>query len=425
MDLDFWFSEASQPMSMTSTFLGNDRYGNETTLFKIFCALATTQTEAFSGAPPPTNGAPRDRAPIGNFTRQRSQSTTIKSERGESVASEGSQKPNTASRRSSARPRASLTMTVEPERPPPMVTVVGSGAFSASQGPGTNGPEPLFQPGPSQGSMPSMSQRMTQQEVLDLAGMGDLDLEAMLDEDDEDMAEVAGNSNGPEGQDIPDGWEDIEADFNNISTQRMSTQKEDIFAAQQRPSGGSSSISQRQFSLSNRGSGSDSIRPVEPSRGETSLEIESISRTASREASSKGRTLSREPSRGEPGRAGTGRALSREPSGASDLKREPSRAASNSRGNSRERGDLKRSTSRPRSREPTPREGSHPSSRRNSTSRRNTTSQFQPDPAIFGEEETVLSDEELGPTQTSGGRVVSHDCRSVLTSSSRRCSTTN
>ncbi|BEJ17581.1 hypothetical protein CspHIS471_0609820 [Cutaneotrichosporon sp. HIS471] len=407
MDLDFWFSEASQPMAMTSTFLGNDRYGNETTLFKIFCALATTQTEAFSGAPPPTNGTPRDRAPVGNFSMRRSQSTTIKSERSESIASDGGQKPSTAPRRSSARPRASLTMTVEPERPPPMVTVVGAGMFSASQGTGPNDPEPLFQPGPSsQGSVMPMSQRMTQQEVLDLAGIGDLDLEAMLDDDMEDMAELA---DGADALDIPDDWDDIEADFNNISPQRLSTQKEDIAAAQQRASGNSSSISQHQFSLSHRGSDSDPIRPVEPSRGEASLEAESIVRTASRELSGIKSALSREPSRAEPNQGGTVRTLSREPSRRSStdqgLAREPNRAASNDQPLSREPSNAGRSTSRPRSREPPSREGSRPSSRRNSTTRVDSSTQFRPDPTFFGEDETVLSDDELGPTQVSSGRV--------------------
>ncbi|BEI88484.1 uncharacterized protein CcaverHIS019_0112020 [Cutaneotrichosporon cavernicola] len=378
MDLDFWFSEASQPMAMTSTFLGNDRYGNETTLFKIFCALATTQTEAFSGAPPPTNGTPRDPAPVGNFAMRRSQSTMIKSERSESVASDGGQKPTTTPRRSSARPRASLTMTAEPERPPPMVTVVGAGMFPASQGVGPNDPEPLFQPGPSsQGSVMPMSQRMTQQEVLDLAGIGDLDLEAMLDDDLEDMARLA---DGADALDIPNDWDDIEADFNNISPQRLSTQKEDIAAAQQRASGNSSIISQRQFSLSHRGSDSDPIRPVEQSRGEASLEAESIAGTASRELSGNTSALSR-------------------------LEREPNRAASNDQPLSREPSNVGRTTSRLCSHEPPSREGSRPSSRRNSTSRVDSSTQFRPDPTFFGEDETVLSDDELGPTQVSSGRV--------------------
>ncbi|GMK57477.1 hypothetical protein CspeluHIS016_0403110 [Cutaneotrichosporon spelunceum] len=404
MDLDFWFSEASQPMAMTSTFLGNDRYGNETTLFKVFCALATSQTEAFRGAPPHVNSTQRDRAPVSNFAMRRSQGTAIKSERSESVASDRGQKPSTATRRGTARPRASLTMTVEPERSPPMVTVVGTGLFAASQGAGPNDPEPLFQPGPSQ----AMSQRMTQQEVLDLAGMGDLDLEAVLDDDMEDMAEVVQSANVPEAADIPSGWDEIEADFNNISAQRMSTQKEDIMAAQLRASDNPSNISQRQFSLSHHGSRSDSIRPAEPSRRETSLETESIIRTASREQSGNGRTLSREPSR-EPCRTGTGRVSSRKPicrvNTGQDLSREPNSAASDSRVLSREPSSAGDSTRHRRSPPPPSPKDSRSPSRRNSPSSRDSKTQFQPDPTVFGGDESVLSDDELGPTQTTSGRV--------------------
>lgn len=427
MDLDFWFSEASQPMVMTSTFLGPDGYGNETNLFKIFCALATTSTDAFTGAPPSSNGAPRDRAPLDNFSQRRSESRSIKSEtRSMSISSQRDKPPlEPVPRRTSARPRASLTMSTEQERPPTMVTVVGGPITSRapSQSAGPNDPEPLFQPGPSQ-----MSVQMSQQEVLDMAGMGDLDLEAMLED-----AEAEDKMDATEelGHDAPSGWEDIEADFGNISEQRMSTQREHIAAAQRRPSGSASSISQREFSMSRHGSSSDSIRPVESGAGASSTMRESIIKSGSRESSRResgtGRVLSREPSRME---SGTGRALKREPSrNANDsgrgLSREPSRGQSDIRQafarepSSKESGTgpaLSRepsrgasNTSRQRSREPSAREAN--SSGASTNLRRNSTSEFKPDLDMFGDtgaEETLIGDDEeleLGPTQATQGRV--------------------
>lgn len=205
MDLDFAFSEASQPMTMMSRFIGLDKYGNETELFDIFCAIATTPTQAF---PAEANGA------ANGSSRQRSESAAVKREdprRSESARPTA----RAASSRPSARPRASLSM--------------------IAQDRDTTAPEALFQPGPSQSSQ---GVRMTQQEVLELAGMGDLDMEALMGDDDTDMAmEPTTPPTIPPTiampTDVPAGWEEMDADFADVSTQRMSTQRDAIAAAQE------------------------------------------------------------------------------------------------------------------------------------------------------------------------------------------------
>lgn len=304
-------------------------------------------------------------------------------------------------------------MTAQPERPPKMVTVVGGAgpSLAASQSAGPNDPEPLFQPGPSQSSQ---SVRMSQQDVLDMAGMGDLDLEAMLeDAEEEDQMDAMDDTEEaivPDVPDVPAGWEDIEADFANISGARQSTQREDIVAAQ-RVSGNESSISQRQFTLSRHGSSSDSIRPIQSCELRRSSTRESIEKPASREGSRResgsGHGLEREPSRKDSG-AGPSREPSRRESGLDRaLSREPSRRESEA-GRSRSREPSRGSTSRPRSREPSVREGS---TRASTSQRRNSSSQFKPDMTMFGDtriDDSVVEDDDehdelaLGPTQQTG-----------------------
>lgn len=208
MDLDIMFSESTQPLTMSSSYIGLDRYSNETQLFTISCIIATTTCETFASVPvaAPANGS-RD---------QRSASVTVKTD--------PSQVPGSRRRdgfRSASRPRASLSMTAQPNtRAPSMVTVVGGGEGLLSQ---SRINEPLFMPGPSQGSV-----RMSQAEVLEMAGVTEDDLTALLDDAEEDEGDKQENERG--NDDVPADWSEI--DFENIPPENQSTQRDAIAAAQ-------------------------------------------------------------------------------------------------------------------------------------------------------------------------------------------------
>lgn len=225
MDLDFFFSEATQPLTISSRYMGLDRYSNESELFSIFCVIATTTCEAFANvpasAPVAVNGSRADR----------SESVKVKPEPGVPGSVRKRRAPDGSGRAGSSRPpRASLSLSAQP---PPMVTVVGTAAAAVasqamsqaamsqaamsqsdmSQGPSrTRNPnaEPLF--------LPSQTQRMTQQEVLDMAGMGDIDLEAMMDDADAEDAEESRLESG-----APADWDEVE--FQNLRADLMSTQQ--------------------------------------------------------------------------------------------------------------------------------------------------------------------------------------------------------
>lgn len=272
MDLDFAFSESSQPMTLTSRFIGLDRYGNETALFDIFCAIATTPTEAYPQSTQ-TNGVAKP------SNRQRSMSTSVKPENGarrtDSIRTSSSRPAST--RPGSARPRASLNLTGRASQFRDLPNPAGEEGDLSQQG---QAEEPLFQPGPTQSSQ---GVRMTQQEVLELAGMGDLDMEALLGDEDADMGDEAQAAN----EDAPAGWEDVTADFENIPDEHMSTQRDAVAAARQKRqkpngSGADEAVSAGTASASKLSrveqlSRQPSINAATVKRSESSMEFKPIS----------------------------------------------------------------------------------------------------------------------------------------------------
>jgi hypothetical protein len=232
MDLDFFFSEATQPLAMSSRFHGLDRDNNEKQLFTIFCVIATTSCTAFADAPA-ANGEVADRS------RSRSSSMSIKAD---SEASARKRRPE-GGLRAGARPRASLTMTAQPpSRGPSTVTVVmndrtwsqrlGSQAHAAG--------EPLFLPGGSQAPGGSQTVRMTQEEVLELAGLDTGDLDAMVDDmDAEDMEaedEQSKAAEEEEEKDTPADWSEVsDFTFGGLGPSDMSTPHDAVAAAAAAP----------------------------------------------------------------------------------------------------------------------------------------------------------------------------------------------
>lgn len=232
MDLDIFFSEATQPLTITSKFFGGDRHGNEAELFNIFCAIATSSCEAFTTvtASASANG------------RQAKRSESVRNGGQPSAPGSARSRSIQASSRGSARPRPSLSLSARPgsqaPNPNAMVTVVAAAPSQAlSQAlPQAEDKEPLFQPAPSQQSV-----RMTQQEVLDMAGVGDLDLEALMDDADADddnaggtgaagagtSAEEALVKREPDAEpDVPAGWDDVDFTADNLRPEMMSTPRD-------------------------------------------------------------------------------------------------------------------------------------------------------------------------------------------------------
>lgn len=232
MDLDIFFSEATQPLTITSKFFGGDRHGNEAELFNIFCAIATSSCEAFTAVTVSASANGRH-AKRSESVRNGGQPPTPGSARSRSIQ---------AGSRGSARPRPSLSLSARPGSQAPnqsaMVTVVAAAPSQAlSQAlPGAEDKEPLFQPAPSQQSV-----RMTQQEVLDMAGVGDLDLEALMDDADADddntegtevvsagrSAEEVPVKREPDAEpDVPAGWDDVDFTADNLHPEMMSTPRD-------------------------------------------------------------------------------------------------------------------------------------------------------------------------------------------------------
>lgn len=218
MDLDIRFSEASQPLTLSSMYIGLDRYNNETTLFEIFCAIATTKCDAFSdattqkaGAAAPQNASASTRQPSIATSRERTASVQAPAN---AIADQSSNQGRRASAtplraNSSNRPsrlRASLSMTSEPPRAP------------ASQAQAD--PEPLFQSGGSQ------SVRLTQEEALEMAGFTFEDLDQAMDDADLDAEAGADDGGVEENNEVPSGWGDIS--FDNLPAENMSTQRQQV-----------------------------------------------------------------------------------------------------------------------------------------------------------------------------------------------------
>lgn len=207
MDLDIRFSEASQPLTLSSTYIGLDRYNNETNLFEIFCAIATTKCEAFKDAatqktaPPPQNATSSTRQPSIASSRERTASVQAPSNANQS-RTQGRRQSATPSNRPS-RLRASLSLTAEiPQAPAP-----------ATQAQPVQ--EPLFQSGGSQ------SVRLTQEEALEMAGFTAEDLDLAMD--DADLDEEAGGDREA-ADEAPSGWDEISFD---VPAENMSTQRKD------------------------------------------------------------------------------------------------------------------------------------------------------------------------------------------------------
>lgn len=269
MDLDFMFSEPGQPMTMSTRYISINDDGSDSEKFDIFCVLATASTDAFSQTG--TNGTASR-----SESRQRSASTTVGDRGGSNRRRSESVRSSTA-RAGSARPRSTLSFTTgaatQGDR---MVTVAGGlGAFLSQASQGTN-KEPLFQPGPSQSSQ---GVRMTQQEVLELAGMGDLDMDALMDEDDDDMDEDAAPAPSMSEPTIPD-WEAINTDFEDLPAQNMSTQQDVIFAAQREGSSTTKALADRRSSSPEETVQADK-RPAEGSSQLSSITAATIKRTES------------------------------------------------------------------------------------------------------------------------------------------------
>lgn len=216
MDLDIRFSEASQPLTLSSMYIGDDRYNNEATLFEIFCAIATTKCDVFNQ--PSTQKKEAAAAPQSTSASTRQPSIASSRERTASMPAPANGSVDPRGRRASATPlragssnrpsrlRASLSMTSEAPR-------------AATQAPADL--EPLFQSGGSQ------SIRLTQEEVLEMAGLNFEDMGLAMDDadlDDEAAAGDDGDAGPAEDSEVPSGWDDIS--FDNLPTENMSTQRQ-------------------------------------------------------------------------------------------------------------------------------------------------------------------------------------------------------
>ncbi|WOO77659.1 Cell cycle checkpoint control protein RAD9A [Vanrija pseudolonga] len=210
MDLDFFFSEATQPMTISSTCYGADKFGNNKLLFTIFFVIATSPCDEFASlTSTPANGSVK--------RKRESASVTVKTDV-DAQSRMGSVRP----RPSSSRPRTSLSLTVEPpDRGPSQVSLRGANGL-ASQSQRTHAAEPLFLPGPSQ----SMSQRMSQQEALEAAGMDDVDLEAMMEDAEAEVLDDLGLDDDEDH--APADWSDVgDATFAaGLNAAQMSTPRD-------------------------------------------------------------------------------------------------------------------------------------------------------------------------------------------------------
>lgn len=224
MDLDIRFSEASQPLTLSSMFIGEDRSNNETTLFEIFCAIATTKCDVFKDTSTQKKEATVAAQTSSASTRQPSIASSRERTASVQAHANAAVDPNSnQSRRASATPlrasssnrpsrlRASLSMTSEAPR--------------ASCTQAQADPEPLFQSGGSQ------SIRLTQEEALEMAGITFEDLDQAMD--DADLDDEAGGDDGGDGQnnEVPAGWDDIS--FDNLPAENMSTQRQQTEQAAQ------------------------------------------------------------------------------------------------------------------------------------------------------------------------------------------------
>lgn len=291
MDLDIRFSEASQPLTLSSMYIGDDRYNNETTLFEIFCAIATTKCDVFNV--PSTQKKEAAAAPQSTSASTRQPSIASSRERTASVQAPANGSVDPRSRRTSATPmrasssnrpsrlRASLSMTSEAPR-----------AATQAQA----DPEPLFQSGGSQ------SIRLTQEEVLEMAGLNFEDMDLAMDDADLDE-ESGGGENGDVGEaennEVPSGWEEISFDIpaENMSTQRQQQAEQAARAAQvdapeapdqpggvDAPSEQTGSVAQGQFEPDDDVFGNDSAQnikaePVEEEEEEEELEPDELDPT--------------------------------------------------------------------------------------------------------------------------------------------------
>lgn len=223
MDLDIRFSEASQPLTLSSMYIGDDRYNNEATLFEIFCAIATTKCDAFNDQP--TQKKEAAAAPQSTSASTRQPSIASSRERTASVQAPANGSVDPRSRRASAtllRPSGSN----RPSRLRASLSMTSEAPHAATQAQAD--PEPLFQSGGSQ------SIRLTQEEVLEMAGLNFEDMDMAMDDADLDDEAGGGDDGGAghtEDNEVPSGWDDIS--FDNLPAENMSTQRQQAQRAAQ------------------------------------------------------------------------------------------------------------------------------------------------------------------------------------------------
>ena len=210
VQLDMAFSEPTQPWTLTS----DPRVSESDTYFTIFAAIATTSCDAFASVNTGTEGVP--------LKRSRSSTTDPPELNGADQWSNGHgghEEPSRSRARFSSEPgrsRSRLSFTPDPKRPAVVVNSVSTSSSqlqNAEAGPSRNS-QALFLPAGSQTeeehpstsqilrealdgagsqryvlgevpvSPPTPSQRvhMSQQEVLEQAGMGDVDIHHLIDD---------------------------------------------------------------------------------------------------------------------------------------------------------------------------------------------------------------------------------------------------
>ncbi|KAL7424963.1 hypothetical protein Q5752_000650 [Cryptotrichosporon argae] len=206
MSLDFKFSEASQPITISSSYLDDNM--RDTEVFRIFCAIATTHCDAFR--------SPEERSTAPANT---SGSTVVKT--GSNVSAQRRRASEASQRSGSARSRLSMVPETRSRSGSSNVAIVHGSvreetAASGSQVPvngGDNreGRQPLFDPAP---DSPPPSQLMSQADILEMSGLAGEDPEDLLAAmDGLDGADPDIDMRNP---DVPEGFGDISLSQNLI-----------------------------------------------------------------------------------------------------------------------------------------------------------------------------------------------------------------
>ena len=221
------YSEATQPLTLTSISESPDSV-NSTDDFEIFCAIATTTCEAFASVPTLTASG-SDRKPT--RTPSESRAGPSRSDDTDLTRDDDQPGPNrvngtTPSRESpmmgDTDPSRARSMSVNPKGKRArldMTTQEGSSRrvtviMGSSQAVKEDGDEP-----PSQSSQ---RVQMTQKELLEFSGLGDMEgLEEMMDEDDDEFAvNEEHDGQGGEGNDNTRSAADGEVDKENVRGMR-------------------------------------------------------------------------------------------------------------------------------------------------------------------------------------------------------------